>query len=153
MNKLTVTPGLMPPRVPSARSPPGFCCSQFSRLQTTSGPPPWLSGRITSQSRRQPKNWSIAYLLTSQAPGKYSLARQIFMRAARIHELGQILPHGCRHLSSSSAEAAGPRAAEKKTSVVLQTAARGNPRCHRVATVRARAPGVRPCAKPVPRVE
>lgn len=63
---------------------------------------------LTSQSRHQPKNRSVGSLPTSQAPGKYSLARQIFMRTARIHELGQILPHGCRHLSSSSAEAVWP---------------------------------------------
>lgn len=69
---------------------------------------------FTSESRRQSKeNKSLACLSSSQAPRKYSLARQIFMRAARIHELGQILSHGCRHLSPSSAEAARPLAAER----------------------------------------
>jgi hypothetical protein len=62
------------------------------------------------------------------------------MRAAWIHELGQILSHGSRHLSSSSATAAGPLAAKKKTSVVLQEAGRGDARCHRAASLWARAP-------------
>lgn len=45
---------------------------------------------------------------SSYGSRKHSLARQIFMRAARIHQLGQVLSHGRRHLSLSSAEAAGP---------------------------------------------
>lgn len=45
---------------------------------------------------------------SSHGSRKYSLARQIFVRATRVHELGQILSHGRRHLSLRSAEAAGP---------------------------------------------
>lgn len=127
---------------------PNFCVHKRPQARP-------LGGQAGSHPKAavSPRTRSTASLPTFQAPGKYSLARQIFMRAARIHELGQILPHGRRHLSSSSAEAAGPRTDQKKTTVVLQSAARGNPRCHRVATAWARAPGVRACAGSVRRVE
>lgn len=146
-------PRSVAPRVP---------CTSFLRLLISASaddlrPAPLVVRQapgLTSQSRHQPKeNRSVGSLSTSQAPGKYSLARQIFMRAARIHELGQILPHGCRHLSSSSAEATGPLTPKKKTSVVLQSAARGNLRCHRVATVWARASAMRAGSRSVPGVE
>lgn len=79
---------------------------------------------LTHERRGQPKNKSVTSFppaFYSRAPGKYSLASQIFMRAAGIHELSQILAHGCRHLSSTSTGAAGsPLQPEKKTSTVLQ---------------------------------
>lgn len=118
--------GLSTRRVAPDLQPPGSLhkvLSRFPRLPaaaSTTGlrPAPLVIGptpSFTAESRHKSKeNKSLASLPTFQAPGKYSLARQIFMRAARIHELGQILPHGCRHLPPSSAEAAGPLAAKGK---------------------------------------
>jgi hypothetical protein len=142
-----------------AKGPLSPLCSHINRpgdyqARPLGSPGPLLATRSSaSVTSRRASLRLPSPPLCSCTPGKHSLARQIFMRAARIHELSQILSHGGRHLSSSPVTAARPLAAKKKTSMVLPRVARENPRDHKVSPLWARAPATGAEGSSAPRVE
>lgn len=77
--------------------------SRLARPGPGSPPPPPPNGRNPQQP------------FTRLAPSRggrrrHSLARQVLVRAAGVHQLRQVLPHRCRHLHRPAAAAAVPLA-------------------------------------------